>query len=97
MVIPENERKPLEDADLIGSFYDTDDGRLVYFPKGQEVDDVTDLPVMEELPLEQEKFLELIGSQSFVLSEKMSELFRQVMDNIANEVNEVDGSVDSAE
>ena len=97
MVIPENERKPLEDADLIGSFYDTDDGRLVYFPKGQEIDDVTDLPVLEELPLDQEKFMELIGSKSFVLSEKTSEIFRQVMDRLANEVEEADDTVDSAE
>lgn len=97
MVIPENERKPLEDADLIGSLCDTDDGRLVYFPKGQEVDDVTDLPVMEELPREKEKFLELFGSQSFVLSEKMSELFRQAMEKLTNDVEEADGKVDSAE
>lgn len=97
MVIPENERKPLEDKDLIGSFYDANDGRLVYCRNGHFREDVTDLPVLDELPTDQEKFKELITSSDFILSEQMTAVFRDAFAKLEKEIEEADGRVDSAD
>ena len=98
MVIPESERKPIEDKDLIGSFFETEDGRLAYFRKGNYRKDGSDLEVLEDLPTDPEAFTELISSKDFILSERLSEMFRQAMENLEQEVEEADGSgLDSAD
>ena len=98
MVVPENERQPMEERDLIGSFFETEDGRLAYFRKGNYRGDGTDLEVLDDLPTDTEAFTELISSKDFILSERLSAMFRQAMDNLEQEVEEADGSgVDSAE
>jgi len=96
MVIPENDRKPIEEKDVIGSFYETEDGRLAYFRKGSYRKDGSDLEVLEKLPTNTEAFTELISSKDFILSEKLSAMFRQVMDNLEQEVEDADGRLDSA-
>jgi len=95
MVIPENERKALKPDDRIGSFWDADDGRLVYFPEGQYKEDISDLPELDELP-DSGIFLGMINTDSFILSERLSKLFRDVMADLEKEAEENE-RVDSAE
>lgn len=98
MVVPKNERKPIDEKDLIGSFFETDDGRMAYFRTGHYREDGSDLEVLEELPTDPEAFKEMIKSKDFILSEKLSKILRQAMDSLEKEVEEANGNgVDSAD
>lgn len=96
-VIPKEERKPVEPGTMIGSFWETNDGRLAYFIDGQYQEEA-ELPELDTLPTDVDEFTKLIQTKNFVLTKKLSDFFRKAMDSLVNEVEEADASsVDSAD